>query len=434
MSKRFASQPHLLTHAVPYVSFDTHDNLLLASLLPTEASRAHLGRLLDHPLDWAAILRRANVHLTTPLLRWNLAGIGALDRLPAKFRHELDESSHTWAARHLALVSEARRLTAALDAAGITAIPLKGAALMLGGYYPGAGQRAALDLDLLVDPARIEDAEAVAASCGFRPLPGRRDVRPRQRLENERNHRWPQRGASGVVLELHHRAFHFVPGERDLSFDDIRGRAKATPDGLLLPCAADLALHLIHHTMVDLQSTHAIPRTLADLHFLFAREPQAREDTMSRARDFGFAGAARLVQEALALLAEGRLDEMADGGDLSLWLETALLDSPRALAETARVLEYLDFSRHPLRRMGDLLSLAFPSRSHLEQIYGAPGTRAPLSARDGETGRAGGIAHPSRVFLNYLRRPIDLMRRFPWASLSPGNLRRVRRLRRSALD
>lgn len=281
---------------------------------------------------------------------------------------------------------------------------------MLGGYYPEAGLRAALDIDLLVDPARIERAEAVAEECGFLEMPGRRDLRPRQRLENERNHHWPRRGASGLVLELHHRAFNFVKGGRDLGFDELQDRAVVKPDGLLLPSASDLALHLIHHTIVDLQSTHAILRTLADLYFIFTREPQAREEVEVRAREFGFASAARLANQALRLLAEGGIDEAADREEVALLLETALIESPAAVAEAARVFEYLDLSRHPIRKIGNLLSLVFTSRSHLEQLYGETKQR--------------------NVFWNYAWRPIDLMRKLNWAGLSLENLRRVRRLRK----
>ena len=78
------------------MSFTTHDKLLLAGLLPTEASHGRLRRLLDQEraqLDWAAIARRANFHFTAALLRLNLARIGALDLVPAAFRHELDEAA-----------------------------------------------------------------------------------------------------------------------------------------------------------------------------------------------------------------------------------------------------------------------------------------------------------------------------------------------------
>ncbi|MFN0084938.1 MAG: nucleotidyltransferase family protein [Blastocatellia bacterium] len=406
------------------MQLDLNDSVLLDGLLPAAACRERLARTLAEGggrLDWEAILDRAELHLTAPLLRFNLAALEGLGRLPAASRQRLDESARVWAARHLASVSEARRLIGAMAAAGVASIPLKGAALMLGGYYPQPGLRGALDLDLLVDPAQLSAAEAVAEACGYVEIPGRGGARPRQRLENERNHSWPRRGAGGLLLELHHRAFHYARGERDLTFQEVRGRAAAL-DGVLLPSAADLALHLIHHTIVDLQSAHAILRTLADLHFLILRAPRVREPLRELARGFGFAGAVDLAAEALRALAESgsreslRREIQASKG-VALLLETALLPSSKEmdeLAETARWFEYLDFHRHPLRKLGNLFSLLFTSRSHMRQLYGDDGSRAIY------------------IYWNYLRRPFDLMRKLRPASLSLPNLRRVRALRRLA--
>jgi hypothetical protein len=384
------------------------------------ASRERLARTLaaDGPrLDWETILDRAELRLTAPLLRFNLAAMGELGRLPEAARRRIDESARIWAARHLAYVSEARRLILALAAAGVDAVPLKGAALMLGGYYPQPGLRAALDIDLLVDPARLDQAEAVAESIGYVEIPGRSQARTRQRLENERNHGWPRRGPGGLLLELHHRAFHYARGERDLSFHEVR--ARAVPQGpILLSSEADLALHLVHHTIVDLQSAHAILRTLADLHFLLIRAPRAGEGMRVLAENFGFGAAADLAVAALQALAGNgsheslRREAQATPG-LALLFETALLSTPaqvEELAETARWFEYFNFRRRPLRKIGNLFSMLFTSRSHLEQLYG------PAESRG--------------VYWNYLRRPFDLLRKVRPASLSLANLRRVRALRK----
>jgi hypothetical protein len=369
--------------------------------------------------DWAALVRRANLHYAASLVRFNLERAGVLDSLPPEQRAILDGASREWAARHLAWVSETERLSAAFYDAGVEAIPLKGAALMAGNYYPRAGLRAASDLDLLVDPASIEKAERVAADCGYEEIPGRRDARPRQRLENERNHIWPRRGPSGLILELHFRAFRFVRGERDLGFHGIRARAlqMRTENGtpLILPSPADLALHLVHHTIVDLQTTLGILRTMADLHFIFEREEGAQERMLRLADDFGFGGSANVAIRLLRLLEEGTLEDLdAAGGDeqIELLLDAALREQGGDLADAARLFEYLEFGRHPIRKTVNLLSLLFTPRAHLEQLYGKP-------AR-------------GRGYLNYLRRPLDLLRKFNRRSLSLETLWRVWRLKRLA--
>lgn len=387
------------------MSFTLDEQILLSALLPTEASRSRLRQLVRQDLDWLALVARAEAAYIAPLLRFNLVHSGCLTHLPAAAQQQLEQSSQTWAARHLAYVHEAERLCAALAAAGITTFPLKGAALMLGGYYPQAGLRAAVDIDLLVDPARIAAAEAVAEACGYTVEPGRTKARPRQRLPNELNHVAARRGPGGMLLELHTRAFHAVRVGRDFGFAESQRGTGNSP-------AACLALHLVHHTLVDLQSTHAILRTLADLHFILARDRSVAGPLRPLADEYGFRGAVEAALQAACLLAQGDLAELKQAGRRAdacgLLLETALLEKPVGLAATARMLEYLDFSRAPLRKLGNLGALVFTNREHLAQQYAGPGMLA----------------------WRYLQRPFVLLRKFNWVSLRPGNLRRVWRWRK----
>jgi len=404
------------------VRLNPTDKLLLSCLLPTEASAARARALTEaQPVDWAAAVRRADFHHVAPLARFNLARAGMLDSLPEGSQGQLRGVSQTWAARHLAYVSEAARLVASLAREGVEAVPLKGAALMLGRYYPQAGLRAATDIDLLVDPARIGEADRIVEANGYAPLPGRRAARPRQRLANDVNHLWPRRGAGGIILELHHRAFQFARRERDFSFAELRRRAtlehSAAGTPLLLPSPSDLAFHLVHHTLVDLQTTRAILRTIADLHFIFARRPEARAEMQAQADEFGFGGAARLAGEVERLLATGTLAELdaaMKDRRTALLVETAFIEDALPLADAARLFEYFDFARRPFTKLGNLLSLLFTSREHLAQLYDSSGQGA---ARRG-------------VYWHYLRRPFDLARKVNRAGLAPANLRRVWRLRR----
>lgn len=422
---RASNCPQLLLLVEGIVRLSTTDKLLLSALLPTEASADRLRRLLDAScagppgLAWTEAVHRAEVHHVAPLLRFNLARVGGLEQASADARKQLREISQTWAARHLAYVNEAAQLILALQNEGITAIPLKGAALMLGQYYPQAGLRAATDMDLLVAPEQIERADRLMAARGYESLPGKRAARSRQRLANDTNHLWPRRSPGGLILELHHRAFQFARRERDFSFTEVRSRAvlHSISEGLslLLPSPADLAFHLVHHTLVDLQTTRAIWRTMADLHFIFAREPKAREALRRQTEEFGFAGAAALAETIERLLAAGtlaELDEAVKDKRLSLLFETAWLEDALPVADAARLFEYFDFGRRPLAKLGNLVSLLFTSREHLAQLYGPP--------------------HQGSIYVNYLRRPFDLLRKLNRAGLSPANLKRVWKLRRLA--
>ncbi|MBI1765000.1 MAG: nucleotidyltransferase family protein [Acidobacteria bacterium] len=423
------------------MTFTLAEQILLSALLPTEASHGRLRQLMQtgvngQAVDWLALVARAEAVYLAPLLRFNLARGGCLPHLPAAAQHQLEQSSQTWAARHMAYVHEAERLCTALAAAGIVAFPLKGAALMLGAYYPQAGLRPAVDLDLLVDPARITEAEAVAAACGYALEPGRTKARPRQRLPNELNHAAPRRGANGLLLELHTRAFHAVRVGRDFGFAEMceLGRIRSGSDQVSFnagidspatnpvatapgtastPCApAALALHLVHHTLVDLQSTHAILRTLADLHFILTRDGAIAKQLRAWAAEYGFRGAVEAALQAERLLAVSDLRGLKYVGertdDCTLLLKTALDERPQGLAAAARLLEYLDFSHAPLRKLGNLGALLLTNREHLAQQYEGQGT----------------------LLWRYVQRPFVLLGKFPWSSLRPANLWRVWRWRK----
>lgn len=397
------------------------DKFLLSSLLPTEASGHRLRRLLDErraQIDWEAVLERGRYHLLLPLIRYNLAQIDGLKQLPPAIIEGLQAEAGIWAAREMAYVNEARNLLVALQTHGIEAFPLKGVALMLGGYYPQAGLRPAQDIDLIVSPAQLDIADDLLESLGCVPLPGKRSLRARQRLANERNHLWPRRSPGGMVIELHHRAFQFTPRERDFGFAQMRENARIAEAGFLpLPSPADLALHLIHHTMVDMQSAQAILRTVVDLYFIFRKDPEAVEALRRRGEEFGFPGAIGLAEQSVNHLAAANLEALevdAAHPELALLLETALMSSHSHLAEAARFLEYFNFSHQPWRKAGTIASLLFPTRAHLQQLYDAP---------------QGGSAFPWQ----YLRRPLDLLRKIDWRSLRPANLRRLKKLRSAVL-
>lgn len=400
------------------------DKLILSGLLPTEASRYRLRRILLEQsalIDWEELRERGEYLLIFPLLRYNLAQIDALQLVPESLQATLKEAAEVWAARELGVVSESRQLIGLLQAHGIQALPLKGAALMLGNYYPQAGLRPALDIDLIVPPEELNAADQVLELYGYKHLPGRRSLRPRQRLANELNHLWPRRSPGGIVIELHHRAFQYAATDRDFSYTDIwQGARSINASFLPLPTSGDIAFHLIHHTMVDLQSAHAILRTLTDLFFLFSHDPKVIAQATSRGLDFGFQGSVYLAEQAVNHLASANLEALdvdAARPELALLLETALMTSHDQLAEAARIFEYFDFSRRPISKAGNLLALLFPTRDHLRQLYGNPGMTNP----------------ESRFDWKYLRRPLDIIRKINWQSLRPANLRRLRRMKKTRL-
>ena len=378
---------------------------MLSALLPTPANQQRLRELLNTNLDWSAIVERSRARGTAALLRYNLAQASLLDAVPQAESAWLETESHAWAAKQQVYALEAQRLMQALQARGIASLPLKGAALMLGNYYPRPGLRVAVDVDLLVAPSDAEAAFAIAQDCGFERYEVPKPVRVPLPLAHELRHLPIMRGPNGVLMELHYRAFHDVRTGRNFDYADMMARATQR-DGFWLPAAEDVALHLIHHSIVDLSSAYTSWRTLADLHFLLAEEPQAREKLLARAEAFQLHSAASLALETVQTLAEGRAEQA--NAKVRLLLETAIGDAMAGTMEAARLFEYLDLRQQPIAKL-----------KHLYALLTAAGTGK---------GVAGQSSSP-----NKLQRAVTLLWNFHWQGVTLADVRRVLALRKITL-
>jgi hypothetical protein len=177
--------------------------------------------------------------------------------------------------------------------------------------------------------------------------------------------------------------------------------SRAAPrNGVLLPAAEDIALHLIQHTIVDLTSAYAILRTLADVYFLLAAEPQAPARLVARADEFAFGRAVALALEAMHSLAESNLAHCKP--DVGLLLEAALVGATPSFFEAARLFEYLDLRQQPLARLKHLYALL-----------------TATSPSPSASGQAAGF-----------NRLAALWRRLHWQGAAGADLRRVMALRK----
>ncbi|HVI30570.1 nucleotidyltransferase family protein [Phenylobacterium sp.] len=138
-----------------------------------EALRQLSGALRGRPArrtDWRAVLGMANEALVTPQLHVALRGAGALDRLPPDLRAFTEEVFVRNRERNRRLFSQLHHAVAALNAAGIAPVLLKGAALWASLGRPQHFDRMLRDLDLLVEPAEQVLAVEALAAAGFRVL------------------------------------------------------------------------------------------------------------------------------------------------------------------------------------------------------------------------------------------------------------------------
>ncbi|AWK85179.1 nucleotidyltransferase domain-containing protein [Azospirillum thermophilum] len=229
-------------------------------------------------IDWPAVVRGAARHRATGLV---LAGLqtAALPAPPAAEMGKLRRNASALARVCLANAAETLRLAGMLQAAGIRVMVLKGVVLSQQ-LHGDPARRDAGDIDLLVDPARFWDAEAVLLQAGYEPdgplIPGSHRAAG-QALLRDLSYR---NRARGTLVELHQR-LTANPHRLDCSFEalwrahgEVRlaGRAVATLPDRILPLY--LCVHGAHHCwerlcwLADLaallDSPDAVRRTLDD--------------------------------------------------------------------------------------------------------------------------------------------------------------------------
>jgi hypothetical protein len=139
----------------------------VARLHLSPAESESLRDLLTRKLDWALLIPLADSHRLGPLLHRHVEALAG-DFVPPDARAALWALARSIASRNERRLLELRGLVAALDSAGIEAVLIKGPALAFS-LFGDVGLRPFEDLDLLVPPARVHEAQRVLRQRGYRP-------------------------------------------------------------------------------------------------------------------------------------------------------------------------------------------------------------------------------------------------------------------------
>ncbi|HTY69606.1 MAG TPA: nucleotidyltransferase family protein [Alphaproteobacteria bacterium] len=193
--------------------------------------------------DWTRPLALANAHLVSPAMYASLAGANALASIPNDTREYLALLYGLNRDRNRALRRQAIELLAALNAAGIYPLLLKGALSLFGGLYPDVAARMIRDLDILVPAAQLGDATRTLGSLGYAVI-ARYEAGHNAYGDFARPH---DPGAVDVHLEL-------VETPYLLPATEVWARAKpkeAAPGAVFfVPSPSDAALHHLLHAQV----------------------------------------------------------------------------------------------------------------------------------------------------------------------------------------
>ena len=227
-------------------------SLLLACLHPSP-NPATIATRCRRVTDWTAFVDWwVQYHRGLPLVHRCLTH-HAWHEVPGPTRERLARMAASNVRRSLVNTAALVRLSCLLSGHGIRHLAFKGPTLALRMTGQLALRRAG-DLDVLLDPSRIDEAHDVLASAGYRVVKPEFDLSPRQRQV----YRWfshhsvclPPEGAPEV--ELHWRLTQ-VSSLLPVSFERLWARAQTEPvAGAPVPGLSDvdLAVYLCTHGAV----------------------------------------------------------------------------------------------------------------------------------------------------------------------------------------
>lgn len=240
-----------ISYALPERRFPAELELLLACCRwPRRSDDSEFIRTLcAGPIDWQRFLQLVRHHRLVPLVSHsiNLAiepgGTAEVDAALAELRSIAEMSTH----RALRSLAELRRVVHAFGAASIPTLVLKGIPLAQI-VFGNLGLRSPGDLDLMIDQARIVEADEVLRGLGYNGLFHIDRFTPK-RLEFYRTH-WKdltyQNSATGQEVDLHWRCFRnrAMPGaglcatraRETVSFGDFQVQTLPETEGLLYLC------------------------------------------------------------------------------------------------------------------------------------------------------------------------------------------------------
>jgi len=225
--------------------------LLLAcarkTLRPVDAER--IVGLIREPLDWPLFLRLVARHRVAPLVWQSLKSVGD-PSVPSQVQDGLRQDVKRNSLKAMKQAAELVRLVRRFEGAGIRVLPLKGPVLAMQAYE-ALNLRHAGDLDLLVDPGSVWDADRILKDGGYVRTTPEYPLSPGQaaafmKIRKDFSYAHPE---SGIRVELHWRwsqNAYLLP----LSLDELwpgRDFVKLGSDRVAAMPRRELLLYLCAH-------------------------------------------------------------------------------------------------------------------------------------------------------------------------------------------
>lgn len=354
---------------------------------------------LDPATDWVAVCDLARAHGVTSLLYWKIEEGGvpqAGPQIPVKVRAGLQRDFYVAAAR--AMVTEWRLVSVlkTLEAASVPALVIKGAAIAA--LYPDPALRPYGDLDVLVRRTQLDEAvgalERLGYHCTYSPA-----------WSLDYGYDVPMASDNGQsVVELHWR-LDYLAGVGRPPVEDLWARSIPYlvdgQAGLQLE-DVDMVLHLCAHAAIK-HRAHLGLRPLCDLSQITHEWESVQWNKLTRrASNYGLARSVflmlSLAEQVLDLVVPGEvMSTLLPAGNTPLPpnLAALLLDRPfrSQMVDVPAAMVQAGAEATLAGKLRRLLWHLFLPRNGMAVIYRIP-------------------ADSPRIWLTYLRRPVDLLRRY----------------------
>lgn len=356
-----------------------HRRMLLDLAAPARTADPQALAALDGA-EWQAVWDVACAHRIDSLLHARFRD-GAVAGVPQWFRHKCKAGFDEASFGTIRIQRELLLIRRDLAAAGIAFVAMKGAYLAFYAYAEPA-LRPLRDLDILVARDDAMPAYRALLARGLVPLTEGGDAEEVLKLK----HQLPPllSAETGIVVEVHHRAFHGEEADPDLTTDPGFAARLVTRDlggqSLRFMGAEDLLLHLIVHSVYDHRFDNG-PGILADIaallgtHAIDWRLFWAIAERQGKARGAIFA--LRMAQEYWGSLPIDWAGREAEARAIpAAAIDAAAVLSLRDLATSAdlKLAESATRSGGTVRLLGKL----FPQPSLLRGAYPNSGQRREL--------------------------------------------------------
>jgi hypothetical protein len=385
------------------ISLTPEQALLQAALLPPGSAAQRLPVAGEFRVD--QLFELAEWHRLAPLL-WHRLCAGPTDfTVPAGIADQLREAARTTTARNLYLLAQLDLVLAALEREEISAMVLKGVALVED-VYPSIGLRPMDDVDLLVPREWIQRALEVVEALGYEVRGDELGRDDSERLVTSHHHYPLANKRTGAVIELHHHVTLAWPKFAIRGFWDRAVPGKGDVPHLR-PSAEDLLLHVALHFTVDrVERRQCALGQVADVAWIVGQGSIDWAALVQRAGEYGVSD--RLF---LALFATSYFVADVIPSDVLEELQPSSFTDARG-EEFIRLRVLRSRPAAPLERLTEVRRLLFPNLAGL----------VPYIHEDEEVA-------PSRLRL-YLRRAVGLGRRLMHSVASPRSLLEDLRLSR----